>query len=333
MSDQALAQRVLLEHRFGFSRHQAERLKKRRVYILPTRQGILFALMLLVMLVGAINYDNNLAYLLTFLLASLTLVAIFFTHRNIAGLILNLRSAPAVFAGEVAQFPLVIDNLNQLTRYSLTFQQKKPSTRWYWPWPGLTTLCTIDCLSNSMHQQPLKVPTHQRGELSFGRLITSTVYPLGLFRAWSTADFDARCIVYPHPAGDLPLPEQVVDTPQGEQTSEHGVDDFIGVRAYRDGDSSRQIDWKAYARERGLQRKLFAGNASHRLMFNLSLLFASMDTEAALSQMCQWILLAERQGLAYGLEMESVTIAASIGAHHKHQCLKQLALYGIRDNE
>lgn len=46
-------------------------LNQRRVFILPTRQGGAFGLALLVMLLAAINYQNSLAYGLTFLLLSL----------------------------------------------------------------------------------------------------------------------------------------------------------------------------------------------------------------------------------------------------------------------
>src|ERR1051325_10129078 len=79
-------------------------LVQRRIFILPTRAGIFFGFVVLLMLTGSINYSLSLGYILTFLLASLGVTAMLHTFRNLAG----LRVAPArtspVFAGETALF-------------------------------------------------------------------------------------------------------------------------------------------------------------------------------------------------------------------------------------
>ena len=46
-------------------------LDQRRIFIFPSRTGLFFGCSLLVMLVAAINFENNLSYALTFLLATL----------------------------------------------------------------------------------------------------------------------------------------------------------------------------------------------------------------------------------------------------------------------
>ena len=45
------------------------RLGRRYIYILPTGAGVLLGVVLMLMLLGALNYQNNLALLLTFLMA------------------------------------------------------------------------------------------------------------------------------------------------------------------------------------------------------------------------------------------------------------------------
>ena len=45
------------------------RLDRRRIYVLPSGFGLMFGLLLFVMLVGALNYGNNAAVLLTCVLA------------------------------------------------------------------------------------------------------------------------------------------------------------------------------------------------------------------------------------------------------------------------
>lgn len=61
--------------RWAFKRHGVDpdpvTLPSRRIYILPTGLGVAFSLMLFAMFIGAMNYANNLALGLTFLLGSL----------------------------------------------------------------------------------------------------------------------------------------------------------------------------------------------------------------------------------------------------------------------
>lgn len=321
---------VLLERRFGYNiAYYPHGLQKRRVYILPTRNGVLFAIMLLIMLLGAINYDNNMAYLLTFLLSSLTLVAIFFTYRNIAGLILSLREPTAVFAGEHAVFPIQIDNHQHGHRYSLQFINQNKARHWYRSAQNIGDKQIFDVLPDQIEQLPFRKQSLRRGRLDFGRLQVATNFPLGLFRAWSNCDFEQECIVYPAAKGNLPMPQIVANDQDGSTLNKDGNDDFVGVRQYRLGDSSRQIDWKAYARERGLHRKLFQGNGHAELIFDWHDVSHLHDTEASLSQLCAWILKAENQNVLYGLTLGETRIEPARGAVHRHQCLSALALYGL----
>ncbi len=61
-------------------------LHSRRVYILPTAVGLVFALMAFTMLLGSMNYNNNLSFVLTFVLAGLGFVSMHQCQRNIVGL-------------------------------------------------------------------------------------------------------------------------------------------------------------------------------------------------------------------------------------------------------
>ena len=79
-------------------------LNQRRIFILPSAAGVTFAVTLLVMLLAAINYQNSMAYALTFLLGALFVVAILHTYRNLAGLQLSASNNSAVFSGEQAAF-------------------------------------------------------------------------------------------------------------------------------------------------------------------------------------------------------------------------------------
>ena len=65
-------------------------LTQRNVYILPTRPGLMLAATLLVLQIASINYQLNLGYLLTFLLAGSTLVGMHVGHGTLRGLTMNL---------------------------------------------------------------------------------------------------------------------------------------------------------------------------------------------------------------------------------------------------
>ena len=321
---------ILLERKFGsVNTASLEALAKRRVYILPTKYGFLFGCMLLVMLLGAINYDNNLAYSLTFLLSSLVLVAIFFTYRNIAGLIVTLHKPQPVFAGQDACFPLQVDNTEQLQRLSLSFQLKQTPKYWFIAAKSQGAVNFSDIDANQIQFINVKKPAKTRGRLDFGRLQISTTFPLGLFTAWSNCDFDQTCIVYPAPDGSLPFPRDSFKDTGNTSQSKQGNDDFIGVRKYRSGDSSRHIDWKAYAREKGLHRKLFQGQGNTELIFHWQDVAHLNDIELCLSQLCQWIIEAERSNISYGLQIGSTEIPPANGLAHQQRCLTSLALYGL----
>ncbi len=297
-------------------------LDRRRVYIFLTRQGFMFALLLIVMLLGAVNYVNSMAYLMTFLLASLFMVCMLHTYRNLRGLVLSAGTAEPVFAGDSARLPLLFDNRGGGARSALRVFPA-PRRR------GAVPVAVLEfaLAAGTPEQHHLEVPTTRRGRLAIGRLAVDTRFPLGLFRAWSYID-GGECLVYPRPAGSRSLP------PAREASSEHeagrrpGTDDFAGYATYRAGDSIRRIDWRALAREQGLLVKRFSGNGSQRLVLDWALLPESMPVEARLSQLCRWVMEAERHGHEYALVLPGRPLPARSGAQHRHACLEALALFG-----
>jgi uncharacterized protein (DUF58 family) len=169
----------------------------------------------------------------------------------------------------------------------------------------------------------------QRGWLKLGRLTLHTEFPLGLFHAWSYLHFDMRCLIYPKPLSIAPLP--FGDSPDGTgKRSIAGDDDFGGLRKYNAGDALPRIDWKAFARERGLQVKQFTTPLGEELWLDFS------DTpdrtvEEKLARMARWILDAEAQSLRYGLRLPDGELLPSSGIAHRDECLRRLALFGVNE--
>jgi uncharacterized protein (DUF58 family) len=291
-------------------------LDRRHVYILPTRQGMLFALVLVCMLVGSINYALSLGFVLTFLLAGLGVIAMLHTWRNLADLTLEAGRTQPVFAGEEAHFGLIVADNRRRDRYAVAASYNAAHTLFF------------DVSADSRTEFAIPVASAQRGWLAPGRLTVYTEFPLGLFRAWSYVALENRCLVYPRPApSDSMPPLSGASGRAGGHASAKGDDDFSGLRHYQHGDSLRRIDWKASAREQGMFTKQFQGASSVLLWLDWQL--AEGDTETRISQLTRWVLDAHAAGMSYGLRLPGIEVAPDTGESHFRLCLERLALYGI----
>jgi uncharacterized protein (DUF58 family) len=303
-------------------------LKRQRVYILPTRPGFLLCVALLTMLLGAINYNNSMAYILVFLLGSVYMVCMLHTYRNLAGLIIKSAVPNPVFAGEMAAFPLIIDNRNGQMRSALRLVLHPSRSKNKRLDHNHNEPVMINLQANQWQHVEIPVFASKRGLLSLERVMISSCFPLGLFRAWSYINLREKCVVYPKPEGIDQFPAPVTAQEQGLDGDNSGTSDFAGFRQYHPGDSIRNIAWKVVAREQPLLVKRFSGEGSHTLMLTWDDVIHLQDVELGLSQLCRWILLAENQGWNYGLEIPGFRTEPSQGTLHKNQCLEALSRFG-----
>lgn len=292
------------------------RLNQRRIFIIPSKVGAAFMLALLLMLLAAINYQNSLAYGLTFLLASVFVVAILHTYRNLAGLVLKASSSPAVFVGEQAAFHLNLESA----------ERAHQAIGLGWP-PAELQSQDVAALGLSVCQ--LSLPALRRGWLRPGRLRVESRFPLGILVAWSWVDLNLAVLVYPRPlAGDLPLSAGVSDDQDEEGSRPHGqgVDDYQGLKNYQPGDSKRRLHWKAYSRGQGLLVKDFASISGRDLHLDFNAL--SGDSEARLSLLCHWVLQLSARQQPFALSLPGCELPADSGEPHREACLRALALFG-----
>ena len=293
-------------------------LSQRRVYILPTRPGITFACVLVLMLIGSINYSLSLGYILTFLLGGMGVVSILHTFRNLAHLYVSAGRAAPVFAGDTAQFQLFLESRSTFDRYSLDMRCR-----------GATVRCDVPAHSTAAVLVPLKA--ERRGWLQLERVTVETRFPLGLMRAWSYVQPDMRALVYPRPDSSS-LPATIAVPEAGEVVSAGaGTDDFAGLRPYQASDSPRHIAWKASARSESLLTKAFVGQSASELWFDWDQLPPALGTEARLSRLARWVLLAEEQGLRFGLKLPDAGVPLGAGSEQRERCLRELALFRLPD--
>lgn len=307
----------------------------RRVFILPTRYGLLFGVALLAMLLGAINYQLSLGYALTFFTASVAVVGMLSTFRNLAGLKLRMIETPAVFAGAPACLGIALENaVHPRTRWRLRIAAANSSTRHLRRKGGLSSQplndpvflpAFFDVGADSPASLIVSVPTHQRGLMPLPRLRIDSVFPLGLWRAWAYWHPAGQVVVYPAPEVQPPsLPAPGALEAEGAWRG-LGQEEFAGLRDYQPGDALRRIAWRRAARdEAGLLVKRFDGAQSQRLMLDWQQL-QGLDTEARASRLCAWILEAEARHLQYGLILPDRRVDYGQGFDHRERCLYALA--------
>jgi len=298
------------------------RLNRRRIFILPTRQGLLFLFVLFAMLLGSINYNNNLGFLLVFLLGGMLLVSIIHTWRNLLGLTILSVSCEPVFAGQTAFFSVLLSS-GPLIRKAVTYGFEKQERQ-------LTDIASEAAAQTGVRLETPAAATW-RGFLTPGRFVLATRFPLGLFRAWSKLDIGAGCIVYPQPMeGPLQWKETADDAPDAGQAGganrQRGVDDFDGLKQYQPGDALGHISWKTLSRGQGLFTKDFRAEAGRGVMIDYAAVSAR-DAETRLSRLADLVLRAGRMDAVYGLNLPGLYLPPDRGAKHRHACLKALALF------
>ena len=304
--------------RWAFKRHGVDpdplTLPSRRIYIIPSGLGVAFAAMLFAMFIGAMNYANNLALGLTFLLGSLALTAMHYCHRTLSGIVIRSASSDPVFAGDTAVLQVALENTAPLARHELTVGNDHGAAK-----PQLVP-------ANGRSVFDLTLPAPRRGVLTLDHFEIVTRHPFGLFRAWSHIHMNLTCVVYPKPSARGLSPPPVETDTGGAQDWGRGDEEFAGLRPFHPGDSPRRIAWKAYAREQGLQVKVYAGTAVTSHVFDWDGL-PGLGAEARLSQLCRWIEDAYADGRAFALKLPNVEIPANIGPAHRQRCLTALALF------
>lgn len=291
-------------------------LNLRNIYIIPSRNGLLFLLSLVLIFIAAINYAVSLAFGLAFLMVSIFILAILHCVNNLRRLSLSSQPAPAVFCGEEACFRVLLarGENSQHEALLLNFAGGNASH--------------ADLVENSQELVDVFVQARKRGLFRAPRLRITTYYPLGLTRAWSVVDLGMHCLVYPKP-----IPH-VLDQFKGGAAGDNdtavsmaGSEDFYGLRDYVPGDSLRQISWKNVARGQGMKVKQFVDYTDSRVWLDWDM-FYGFAVEERLSRLCYCVLKLARSGKPFGLKIPGTEISPGTGTEHRNRMLRALALYG-----
>ena len=296
-------------------------LTQRNVYILPTRAGLMFGVTLLVLLVASINYQLNLGYLLTFLLAGAGAVSMHVTHGTLRGLTLHLRPAAAVFAGDAAVLEVSLRSTANRPRYGIGLRVEGETRAWSWS----------DVPAGGHATTHVSFVPPRRGRHAVPTLKAETRFPLGLFRAWTVWRPAGEVLVYPkpeRPAPAVPAARAMPGGPTLARSSDGG--EVEGVRGYRRGDPMKLVVWKKAARAMETGGELVTRDTASAARLELWLDWqqtVGLAPEDRLSRLTAWVLAADRAGAAYGLRLPGRELAPAHGELHRRSCLELLATW------
>ncbi len=268
------------------------------------------------MLLGSMNYNNNLSFVLTFMLVGIGFVAMHQCQRNLVGLEIEFR-------GRRAGLRRAVCTVSYRGRKPL--EESRHRIRLY---IGEVQSDVHDLEPGESRIFVLPVRTERRGWVTLERFGVRTLFPFELFRSWAWLHMYPRGIVYPHPADQAPPPPPTQTAHGHRQHDARGEEDFAGLRRFHSGDSPRNVAWKAYARSDQLLSKQFSGADTSSQWFDFDAV-VSGDIEERLSILTRWIIDADRTLEDYGLRLPGQSFPPAHGDAHRHRCLEALALFGL----
>ncbi len=284
---------------------------------MPTRVGWYFALILAALFGIAVKFDNQSAFMMLFILVAVGLIAMVYTHNNVIGLSIGSHPSKSVFLGNAAIFPITLSNPSGKPRHAVWLIAG-----------GFHQLSTLG--GGDQQTIEVRLPTVQRGLFPCEPVNLSSLYPIGIFFCWTKRFVsDERCLVYPQPLDLVPFPEDGSNNGKEEANANVrlGAEDYAGMKNYQDGDRMRDIHWPSLAKTNKLVSIQYENHSNSSVNLSWFNLPVSLSTEDRLSQLCYWVINAEKNGQRYQLEMPNHTIEFDKGMNHYHACLRVLALW------
>lgn len=293
--------------------------RRNRIYILPTRFGLLLGLLLGAMLLAGLNYNSNLALVFGFFMASFALVAMHHCHRNLLGLAVDAYSAADAFAGGDARLEFTLLNGAPTERCDIQIRLVDSRMK-----AGSAGEVTVDVLARGAQRAVARVPVGPRGVMHIERFEMRTRYPFGWFRAWTYVQAPLAVFVAPQPSGSRAAAAATANVGATTPTAQRGDEEFAGLRPYVAGMSLKHMAWKVIARGGEAAVRSYGGRAAEPEWFDWHVL-AGIDPETRLAQLCRWVLEAASARRRYGLRLPGGEVAPSSGTAHRRACLRALA--------
>lgn len=305
----------------------------RNVYVFLSKEGVMFVLLLFITFVAGTNYANNLILGFCFLLSSLFIISIHYTFAHLAGLQVKLIDIGNTTQGDTIQVRLQITSHSKQPHRQIRFSFGSQITDLNEPLQVVKKV--TDLPSNSVlvpkiqHSEiiSLYLKTDKRGKFELPKLTVSTVYPLGILRAWSYVFLQGHGWVYPKAlAYDVKANRFAIS--QKEETAsmqtKSGQEDFEQLDSYIMGESLARISWSHLARGQGLLSKRFVDNMGQEQVLDYYQMPASTHEER-LSQLRYGVDKLSQEKLAFRMILPNDEGVMGQGDAFKQASLLRLA--------
>lgn len=291
-------------------------LSQKRIFIFPNKIGFLFVVLIGLLLVTGINYQNNLILSVSFIMVSLFVTSIVATYQNLSSLVIKASACDVCFVGDTVALPLTFINPNRSAKTGIFVGFDQDHAQLI---PSIVSHQSIR----------LSFTPQKRGHIYVPKIKVFSVYPLGLLTCWSWLYLDFNGVIYPRPI-HIPFRRNDAEgVEDNDQSSQAGMDEFDGLRMYQKGDSLKRVAWKQYAKTQQLMTKQYLDFQGDERCFDWHSL-SGYEVEYRLQVLCGWVLQAEQQKSEYSLKLPGKVIPLGSGEQHCHQCLKALALFQSR---
>jgi uncharacterized protein (DUF58 family) len=286
-----------------------------------TPQFKVLTVLCLFMLWASINYSNNGAYFVLFLLVSSIVTSLFMAWVNLRKIDVSAQGKVAGFCGTDLTVGLHVQNHGNRLVESLRVD--------FAEWELLEHSTEIaEILPGTAVSHRVAFPAQTRGQYHVREVVVTSCFPLGFWKTERRFPVNVVLTVYPKPEGDLPWPEDTEpDESHQDEFSSHSGDHFAGHRSYQPGESQRHVDWKAFSRGKGMLIKDYRGGGVGCVRFDLSAV-PGTDVEVKLSQLSRWVQQAFRDNVDFLLVLPDGQVGSGRGQAHYQACLTALAVFG-----
>jgi uncharacterized protein (DUF58 family) len=293
--------------------------------IRPTKVGIWFVVLTLLIGVAATNTGNNALYMVVALMLAALIVSGVLSRNDVRKVVVDVEPPDEIFAQSPAAFDVAITNRSRLLpRWLLlvSFSDHAP-----------TLLCP-SLPRGSGHRAVVELEFPRRGLHRIDAVHLATLFPFGLFRKGMRQRLDREVLVFPRLAPGAHLVRR--STSAIGETQDHRAGwghDLHSLRVLRPGDDPRRIHWKQTARTGSLIFMERQAERSRRITVVLDNALDPARGAAGAAELEVRISEAAAAALAYlqaGFEVELVTrterIGFGTGVRQRRRILETLAL-------
>ena len=274
------------------------RTSARHAIALPTVSGFFYFALIGLLLLGAVNFQSNIGFLLAFALLTIGFVGLVFVGVNFHGVTLATDGDIYCESGKDPVVRIQLQSKNEHQQIQIASDID-------------ATTCDV---SSSVEHVSLCLPARPRGVYPLSELEVGSLFPFGWVMLRCRWRIGKYLIVYPAIKNTSVAPVGGRDIGSHELT----------IRPYRTGDRISSIAWK---KTKTLESPVvidFKGDHKSSAISYRD--YANLPYEEVLSVMTRQVFQSFQEGRAWSLELPQQSMTTSRGQQHLQASLKALAL-------